>query len=94
MARHSCAIARRWGGKVDIVVRGLLKGPLLAYYGIGTIQSFDEEQSDDQKSWVPAPDVIQIYIPGLIEKNPQTGNRIYADAFEHLEQIKIGWDPM
>ena len=93
-ARNSLAIARRWGGKVDIIVRGLLTGPLLAYRGIGTIQHFDGATGDDYQTWMPAYDVYQIYIPGLHEKNPQTGNKIYVDAFEHLQQIKIGWDPM
>lgn len=117
LARHSCAIARRWGGKVDIVVRGLLTGPLLGFYGIGTIQTFptsgqeanenagwkpkpgeakqrELEEESDLSVWLPARDIIQIYIPGLAEKNAHTGNRIFRDAFEHLEQIKIGWDPM
>lgn len=114
MARHSCAIARRWGGKVDIVVRGLLAGPLLGFYGIGTVQSFrpatNEAESDpetplesderarqeqgDLSLWMPARDIVQIYIPGLAQKNPHTGNRLFTDAFEHLEQVKIGWDPM
>lgn len=114
MARHSCAIARRWGGKVDIVVRGLLKGPLLGYYGIGTIQSFrrldgevdnekltpretrqrELEDDSDLSLWLPGSDIVQIFIPGLAGRNPSTGNKIFADAFEHLEQVKIGWDPM
>lgn len=114
MARHNCAIARRWGGKVDIVVRGLLKGPLLGFYGIGTVQSFREwmeegdndeltpgesrkralEDDSDLSLWLPARDIVQIYIPGLANKNPHTGKRIFMDAFEHLEQIRIGWDPM
>lgn len=93
MARNSCAIARRWGGKVDVVVRGLLTGPLLGYYGIGTIQAFEKAEEDDFSAWVPANDIVQIYIPGLSDKNPQTGNRIFADAFEHLEQTRIGWAP-
>jgi hypothetical protein len=114
MARHSCAIARRWGGKVDIVVRGLLTGALLGYYGIGTVQSFrrSPEEDNNEKStpseikkraledesdlslWLPARDIVQIYIPGLAENNPHTGNKIFTDAFDHLEQIKIGWEPM
>ena len=52
------------------------------------------EEESDLSVWLPARDIIQIYIPGLAEKNPHTGNRIFRDAFEHLEQIKIGWDPM
>jgi hypothetical protein len=93
MARHSLAIARRWGGKVDIVVRGLLREPLGAYIGIGTIQAFEQPRDDDYLAWVPAADAIQIYIPGLRARNPQTGNPIYADAFAHIEQTRIGWDP-
>lgn len=94
MARYSCAIARRWEGKVDIVVRALLTGPLLAYYGIGTIQTFDEDNEDDLSVWYPAHDIVQIYIPGLGATNALTGNKVFADAFSHLEQTKIGWDPM
>lgn len=114
MARHNCAVARRWGGKVDIVVRGLLTGPLLGFYGTGTVQSFlsgvEEGREDkltpgelkkralqeatDLPLWLPARDIVQIYIPGLAEKNPYTGNRIFTDAFEHLEQRRIGWDPV
>lgn len=93
MARYSLAIARRFGGKVDIVVRGLLREPLFAYMGIGTIQSFESQRDDDCRSWVPAPDAIQIYIPGLREKNPKTGRLIYEDAFEDIKQERIGWDP-
>jgi hypothetical protein len=94
MARSSMAIARRWGGKVDIVVRGLLREPLLAYQGIGTIQAFAGQHDDDYSAWVPAIGAIQIYIPGLRAKNPQTGKPIYMDAFAHIEQTRIGWDPM
>ena len=94
MARHSLAIALRWRGKVDIVVRGLLREPLLAYVGIGTIQTFTAPRDEDYRSWVPAPDAIQIYIPGLRARNPKTGNSIYTDAFAHIEQNRIGWDPI
>lgn len=94
MARYSCAIARRWEGKVDIVVRALLTGPLLAYYGTGTIQTFEKDEDDDLPVWYPAIDIVQIYIPGLAAKNAQTGNKIFVDAFSHLEQTRIGWDPM
>lgn len=93
MARQSLAIARRWRGKVDIVVRAMLREPLLAYVGLGTIQTFDTRRDDDHRSWVPAHDAIQIYIPGLRAKNPRTGNAIYEDAFGPIEQDRIGWDP-
>jgi hypothetical protein len=117
MARLNLAIAKIWGGKVDVVVRALLKDSIYGYYGIGTIiQTYDikidgdfiidnenrklspsqlkksqQNLDEDLPFWLPANDVIQIYIPGLKEKNPQTGNRIYQDAFTHIEQIKIGW---
>lgn len=97
MARYSCAIARRWTGKVDIVVKALLAAPLTAYIGIGTIQDFyqpfQDEPDDDLSTWIPATDIAQIFIPGLQQRNPQTGNRVYADAFQHVEQTRIGWDP-
>ncbi|MFL9900294.1 hypothetical protein PQR71_19415 [Paraburkholderia fungorum] len=92
-ARRNLAIAKRWEGKVDIVVRALLVGPLLAYIGPGTYQVFEDSVPDDLSIWIPSPDAIQIYIPGLREKNPTTGSPIYRDAFAHAEQIRIGWDP-
>jgi hypothetical protein len=97
MARHSCAVARRWEGRLDIVVRGLLTAPLTVYIGIGTVQDFympfQDEPEGDLSTWMPAFDVAQIYIPGLLMKNPETGNRIYADAFQQMSQTRIGWDP-
>ena len=92
-ARRDLAIARRWEGKVDIVVRALLTGPLFAYIGVGTYQVFEDEVDNDLSIWIPSAEAIQIYIPGLKEKNPQTGYPIYRDAFAHAEQIRIGWDP-
>lgn len=91
-ARRDFAVARRWGGKLDIVVRALLVGPLLGYFGIGTIQTFDADSDDDLPVWIPASEALQIYIPGLREKDPQSGELIFAVAFRQLTQERIGWD--
>lgn len=93
VARRDLAIAKRWNGKLDIVVRALLVGPLFAYVGIGTYQVFDDEVEGDLPIWIPSPSAIQIYIPGLQEKSVKTGNPVYRDAFATAEQIRIGWDP-
>lgn len=93
VARRKLAIAKRWSGKVDVVVKALLVGPLEAYVGDGTIQSFDEKLDTDLSAWIPSNEVAQLYIPGLLEKHPQSGKRIYQHAFEHVEQTRIGWDP-
>jgi hypothetical protein len=93
-ARRDLAIARRWGGKVDIIVRALVVGPLAAYVGLGTYQVFEEGTDDDMPIWIPSREAIQIYVPGLREKDPASGAPIYREAFAHAEQIRIGWDPV
>ena len=92
-ARRDLAIARRWGGKVDIVVRALVIGPLAAYVGLGTYQTFDAATEDDLPAWIPAAEAIQLYVPGLRQKDPGSGEPIYRRAFAHVEQLRIGWDP-
>ena len=74
-------------------MRALVVGPLAAYIGVGTYQTFDGATEDDYSAWIPAPEAVQIYIPGLKERNPETGAPIYRDAFAHMEQTRIGWDP-
>jgi hypothetical protein len=92
-ARRDLAIARRWAGRVDVVVRALLVGSLLAYVELGAYRVFEEELENDLSIWIPSPDAIQLYVSGLREKNPATGYPIYREAFAHIEQIRIGWDP-
>jgi len=92
-ARRNLAIARRWEGKADIVVRALVLGPLAGYVGIGTFQVFENEAEGDLRVWIPSREAIQLYVPGLKEKNPATGALIYRDAFARVEQTRIGWDP-
>lgn len=92
-ARRDLAVARRWKGKLDIVVRGLVVGPLIAYAGIGTIQSFEEATDDDESAWIPHPGTMQLYVPGLREKDPASNQPIYRRAFAHLGQTRIGWGP-
>jgi hypothetical protein len=92
-ARRDLAVPRRWRSKVDIVVRALLTRPLWAYFGIGTFQIFDEDVAGDLPVWIPAREAMQIYIPGLREKESQTGAPIFQLAFQHVSQDRIGWDP-
>ena len=92
-ARRDLAVARRWEGKMDIVVRALVVGALAAYKGVGTIQSFDSATEVDESAWIPYSGAIQLYVPGLLEKDPSTGSLLYALAFAHVEQTRIGWDP-
>lgn len=92
-ARRDLAIARRWQGKVDIVVRGLLVAPLAAYVGTGSWQVFEHDDPDDLPAWIPAAEAVQLYVPGLREKNPATGHPIYRDAFAQMAQQRIGWGP-
>lgn len=92
-ARRDLAVARRWDGKMDIVVRALVVGSLAAYKGIGTIQSFDSATDRDESVWIPYSGARQLYIPGLLQKDPSTGSLLYTLAFAHVEQDRIGWDP-
>ena len=92
-ARRDLAVARRWEGKMDIVVRALVVGVLAAYEGVGTIQSFESATDEDESVWIPYAEAVQLYVPGLREKDPATGSPLYTVAFAHVEQTRIGWDP-
>jgi hypothetical protein len=92
-ARRDLAIAKRWEGKLDIIVRALIVGPIAGYKGTGTIQSFESMTDNDQSVWIPYGGASQIYVPGLREKHPTSGARIYTLAFAHAEQNRVGWDP-
>ena len=78
---------------MDIVVRAFVNGPIAGFRGIGTIQSFESALDEDQSVWIPYPGASQIYVPGLLEKDPSTGKLIYTLALSRVEQTKIGWDP-
>ena len=92
-ARRDLAVARRWEGKLDIVVRALVVKPIAAFKGVGTIQAFESTTSEDESAWIPYAGAVQIYVPGLLQKDAATGSRIYQLAFAHVEQTRIGWDP-
>lgn len=67
--RRGGAIARRWGGSADLVVRARMRASLVAYIGPGTIQDFRSDDAAgadaiaDMPLWVPSPSIAQVYIP-------------------------------
>jgi hypothetical protein len=71
---------------MDIVVRALVVEPLAAYKGVGTIQSFDSVTVEDESVWIPYSGAIQLYVPGLLEKDASTGSLLHIIAFAHVEK--------
>ena len=76
--RRFGAIARRWGGSADLVVKARLKATVMAYIGPGTVQDFrgiDEQEVDnlwDLPVWVPSASIPQIHIPLMAKGRPET----------------------
>lgn len=67
--RRFGAVAKRWGGSADLIVKARIAAPVIAYIGPGTIQDFREQEHEESNNtwdmplWVPSPNIAQLYIP-------------------------------
>lgn len=67
--RRFGAVAKRWGGSGDLIVKAIIAQPLVAYIGPGTVQDFradDKERRNNQWDmplWVPSPNAAQVCVP-------------------------------
>ena len=67
--RRFGAVARRWGGSGDLIVKARLAEPLIGYIGPGTIQDFRDDPAQQENNawdmplWVPSPGIPQLYVP-------------------------------
>jgi hypothetical protein len=95
--RRFGAIARRWGGSADLIVKARLKAAVTAYIGPGTIQDFRGIQAQeghnlwDLPLWVPSASIPQVNIPLMAKGKPETS--VVGEAFDHVYIVPIDkWD--
>lgn len=86
-ARLKAAITYEWSS-VNCVVSALLKAPLDAYAGKGKEQ-IEEDQRAPGRVYLPDPQIMQLYIPGLKDVQTKSVSAICKQAFpvykfEHL----------
>lgn len=91
------AIAKRWGGSADLIVKAKIMKPLVAYIGPGTIQDFrclEKEEGNnlwDLPLWVPSPSIPQLFIP-LAHKGDNSSS-VAKQALTDVYLIPIDkWD--
>jgi len=95
--RRFGAVAKRWGGSADLIVKVRVAEPLTAYIGPGTIQDFRHVPAQtfnntwDMPFWVPSPSIPQIYIP-LSNRNDRNSS-VAQSAFTDIYLVPIDkWD--
>lgn len=97
MFRRFGAVAKRWGGSADLVVRAELGAPVVAYIGPGTIQDFRHDKAQaghnawDMPLWVPSAAIPQVHVP-LMNKG-DVASSVAEDAFRSVYIVPIDkWD--
>ena len=65
-ARRLLAIKYEWG-KANVLASALVSAPLDAYAGRGRVQVDDRAASGGTYDWHPPTDVMQLFIPGLVD---------------------------
>lgn len=97
MFRQFGAIAKRWKGTADLVVKARVKAPLVAYVGPGTIQDFREEDrrnggnAEDLPLWVPSPSVPQVHVS--LMRRGDFSSSVALDALEEIHVVPLDkWD--
>lgn len=95
--RQYGAIAKRWGGTGDLVLKATLSSPVTAYIGPGTIQDFrnqaehEDDNAWDLPLWVPSASIPQIHITLMPRGKPELS--LVSEAFSSVFIIPIDkWD--
>jgi hypothetical protein len=95
--RRFGAVAKRWGGSADLIVKAEIAEPLIAYIGPGTIQDFLNQPHEsfnntwDLPLWVPSPNIPQIYIP--LANRSESGSSIAKNVLDNIYIVPIDkWD--
>ncbi|MFC4702167.1 hypothetical protein [Paraburkholderia caffeinitolerans] len=95
--RRFGAVAKRWGGSGDLIVKARIGAPVIAYIGPGVIKDFrgdEDKESDntwDMPLWVPSPNIAQLYIPFTPVKDPSSS--IASAALRDVYIVPIDkWD--
>lgn len=89
--RRFGAVAKRWGGSADHIVKAIIAGPVISYIGPGTVQDFRDIEGEsktnewDMPLWCPPPNIPQIYIPVALK----TGVSIARAAFRKVYIVPI-----
>jgi hypothetical protein len=95
--RRFGAIAKRWGGSGDLIVKAKLAAPLNAYIGPGTVQDFRGVKGEidnnrwDMPLWVPSAGLPQVYIP--LAKKGDPASSVARSALRDIYIVPIDkWD--
>jgi hypothetical protein len=95
--RRFGAIAKRWGGAADLIVKAKINKPVVAYIGPGTVQDFRKNPAETKDSkwdmplWVPSPSIPQIHITLRKDRKDDNGKMIKRTSIgrEALTEIYI-----
>jgi hypothetical protein len=95
--RRFGAVAKRWGGSADLIVKAEVAEPIVAYIGPGTTQDFRNQPGEsinntwDMPLWVPSANIPQIYIPLANKSKP--GSSIAKSALYNIYVVPLDkWD--
>lgn len=93
MMRSFGAVARRWGGSGDLVVRARLGAAVMASIGPGTIQDFRDDPQQaaanawDMPLWVPSPGIPQVYVSLMDQGDLATS--VAQDALDLVHLVPV-----
>lgn len=95
--RRYGAIAKRWGGTGDLVLKATLRSRVTAYIGPGTIQDFrnqaghEDDNTRDLPLWVPSASIPQVHITLMSRGNIESS--LAKEAFSSVFVVPIDkWD--
>lgn len=92
--RRFGAVAKRWGGSGDLVVKVTVAKAVMACIGPGTVQDFRGQKGEEIRNqwdaplWVPSPLIAQVHIP-VAERSRVKQTTVARQAYRNAFVVSI-----